>query len=440
MIVMKFGGSSVGNAEMIKKVAGIVKSQIRSDPIVVVSALSGATDSLIEIANSAASGKKPDGNVESLIKRHYDTISELGLDKGIIANELKELRALARMVNSANTLTPKMRDALISLGERMSARIVAAYMSRVGMRAKAYDAYDIGFVTDSNFGFADILPETYMNVKKRLSGIDGVPVITGFIAKDTKGEVTTLGRGGSDYTGSIVGASVNADEIQIWTNVNGIMTADPRIVRKARSIASMSYDEESELEYLGSPTLHLKGILPAVENNITVRIKNTMNPEHEGTTITGELNGKSRVASITHKERMCIIRVHNPMMAFGKDVPGTVSSILQKYGIPFDTIEVSRADIMILLNDMHNYRIAEAAAELRNLGKVAVIYNLAKVSIVGKDLASIPEIYERMLSAVKDMRIIASACGASPTSRSFIVKENQATKAVRMLHKEFFGA
>jgi aspartate kinase len=440
MIVMKFGGSSVGNAEMIKKVAGIVKSQIRSDPIVVVSALSGATDSLIELANSVASGKDTNGNLDALIRKHYDTIKELGLDPSIISAEIKQLGELVNGIHVVEDLTPKTLDSMVSFGERLSARIVAGCMQKTGINARAYDAYDIGMITDSNFGFADVLPEAYTRIRKSFSRKDCIPVVTGFIGKDRKGNITTLGRGGSDYTGSIIGAAVKADEIQIWTNVNGIMTADPRIVDGARNLGNISYDEESELEFLGPPTLHLKGILPAVEGNITVRILNTMQPEQRGTLITRDIKEERRVASITHKERMCIIKVNNPRLIFIKGAYRSVSEALQRHGISPELISVSKADVMILLNDVRNVKAAEAAEELKRLGEVEVVHGLTKVSIVGKAVATIPGIAQRMLAAVGDMPIEMIECKGSGMSQSFVVREEYAKDAIRALHKEFFGA
>ncbi len=440
MIVMKFGGSSVGNAEMIKKVAGIVKSQIRSDPIVVVSALSGATDSLIELANSVASGKDTNGNLDALIRKHYDTIKELGLDPSIISAEIKQLGELVNGIHVVEDLTPKTLDSMVSFGERLSARIVAGCMQKTGINARAYDAYDIGMITDSNFGFADVLPEAYTRIRKSFSRKDCIPVVTGFIGKDRKGNITTLGRGGSDYTGSIIGAAVKADEIQIWTNVNGIMTADPRIVDGARNLGNISYDEESELEFLGPPTLHLKGILPAVEGNITVRILNTMQPEQRGTLITRDIKEERRVASITHKERMCIIKVNNPRLIFIKGAYRSVSEALQRHGISPELISVSKADVMILLNDVRNVKAAEAAEELKRLGEVEVVHGLTKVSIVGKAVATIPGIAQRMLAAVGDMPVEMIECKGSGMSQSFVVREEYAKDAIRALHKEFFGA
>ncbi len=218
------------------------------------------------------------------------------------------------------------------------------------------------------------------------------------------------------------------------------MTADPRIVDGARNLGNISYDEESELEFLGPPTLHLKGILPAVEGNITVRILNTMQPEQRGTLITRDIKEERRVASITHKERMCIIKVNNPRLIFIKGAYRSVSEALQRHGISPELISVSKADVMILLNDVRNVKAAEAAEELKRLGEVEVVHGLTKVSIVGKAVATIPGIAQRMLAAVGDMPIEMIECKGSGMSQSFVVREEYAKDAIRALHKEFFGA
>ena len=218
MIVMKFGGTSVGNALRIREVVGIVKSQLGNGPIVVVSALGGITDALIETGKQAAAGKDVNVMLDQIVKRHYDTIAELKLEQKIIAPEVEQLGKLVGDIFMLGELGPRNLDRLMSFGERMSARIVAACMRSAGLDGEAYDAYDIGMITTSNFGDADITPYTYQRIRKALAGKSCIPVITGFLGKSKEGEITTLGRGGSDYTASIVGAAVGAKEIQIWTD------------------------------------------------------------------------------------------------------------------------------------------------------------------------------------------------------------------------------
>lgn len=439
MIVMKFGGSSVANAGRIRKASQIVKSQMDENPMVVVSGLGGVTDDLIEAAEAAAKGGNGTKKAEEIIERHYETISELGLYPEIIKSEVAEMRKLVKGISRARRLTGRSLDVMMSFGERMSARIVASCLSSIGIDAVACDSYDLGMLTDSNFGKADVLPEAYLKINKSLKKVIGVPVITGFIGRDKKGNVTTLGRGGSDYTACIVGAAINANQIQIWTNVNGIMTADPKIVDAARNIESVSYEEESELEFLGANTLHPKGILPAVRKNITVRILNTLNPEQRGTTIKREIKQGRRVASITHKQNMTVINIQDPKMLFTKGLPVGAIEIFQRNSLPVDMISTSKSNILVTVNGSSEAKTARVVSELKKIGKVEVRRKRAKVSIVGKSLSLIPGISSRMLSSMKDIPIETVSLGSSVTSQSIVVKEKYAKRGIRLLHKEFFG-
>ncbi len=437
MLVMKFGGSSVANSERIKNVANIVRSQASRKPVIVVSGLGGITDELIGLANAAMSRKNSDAVAERIIGRHYSVIKALGLANSIIGAQIEELRGLTEKISGEGVLTPKNLDRVMSLGERMSVRIIAAHMNAAGMEANAYDAYDVGMITDSNFGGADVLPYTYTRIRKSLEGISGIPVITGFVGRDKEGNITTLGRGGSDYTACIIGAAICAEEIQIWTNVNGIMTADPRIVGGAKNIREISFDEESELEFLGADTLHPKGIQPAVKSNITVRILNALDPSQSGTVIKKDIEEGKRVASITHKERMSVINVQNPKTVSTGDFAQQVFDVFRKHGIPVDMTSTSRAGVMVIVNGSKD--IAAASEDLKKIGKTSVRGGMAKVSVVGKSLTSMPGISGRTLSSMDDMRVEAMSCGSSGISQSFIVKEEDAERAIRLLHDEFFG-
>lgn len=440
MIIVKFGGSSLANAERIIRAAEIVKAQIKKKPAVVVSALGRSTDRLIEIANLSASGRNATSKALSLINWHNKTIAELGLGRkpDIIENEIDEL------IKLSGTSYPKSSaqmflERFMSLGERMSSRIFAAYLLSTGVDSKAYDAYNLGMVTDSNFGNADILPEVYNRIYDSFKRVASLPVITGFIGKDKKGNITTLGRGGSDYTACTFGAALKADEIQIWTNVNGIMTADPKIVRNAHSVSEISYDEEAELEYLGAKTLHPKGILPAMQANVSVRVLNTLNPKDRGTLICKEIKEERRIVSITHKEEIDVILVNNLRALFSNDSLIKVLNTMNDYKLHADLVLTSKSGVLVTLNNGAEPEISKAAKELRSLGEVERSSNIAKISLVGKNITMIPSIYGRMLSAVDDMPIDAVSFGGSGTSLSFMTKQQNAEKAIRLLHKEFFG-
>lgn len=439
MIVMKFGGSSIANADRIRNVAKIVKSQAKRNPIVVVSGLGGVTDNLIDAANIAAEGNEANSKADAIVQRHYDAISELNLSPQIIINEVQDMTGLLRKISRIRKLKPEALDRMMSLGERMSVRIIAAYLSSIGMPAVGYDAYDIGMLTDSNFGNADVLSEAYSRIRNSLKRISETPIITGFIAKDRKGNITTLGRGGSDYTACIIGSAIDAEEIQIWTNVDGIMTADPRIVSAAKNISKISYEEEAELEFLGANTLHPKGILPAIGKNINVRILNTLNPKHRGTLITRNIEVDKRAASITHKENLSILKIHYPKLLSGKTPISKTLEIFERNNLKVDQVSSSRTGILLTINNKHNGNLKKALNESKRMGRIEVSNGMAKVSIVGKSIASIPGISSKILSSVKGIPVEIASFGSSPNSQSFVVKEEDAGKAINLLHDTFFG-
>ena len=438
MIVIKFGGSSVSDSDRIMGVARIIRSQAHRKPVVVVSGLGGITDELISLAKCAEQGKDVAVKATRILDRNYRAIKELGLNPGIIRGEAVRLKSLAARISREGRLSPRNLDEMMSFGERMSARIVSGYLTSIGSDSRACDAFDIGLVTDSNFGNADALPESYSRIRKHLAASSTIPVVTGFIGKDSKGAITTMGRGGSDYTACIIGSAIHADEIQIWTNVDGIMTADPRIVKNARSIASLSYEEESELEFLGASTLHPKGIEPAIDGRIRVRILNTLNPKHKGTMISERGTGRSRIASITHKEGMCIIKVDKPRRMSRRELMGRITKEIREGDIRMDTLSSSKSGAVLSISMPANRKIAETLERLRRIGKTRISKEKAKVSVVGESISAIPGISASILSSLGNMRVEAVSCGSSDTSQSFMVDMKDAERAIRLVHKRLF--
>ena len=437
MIVMKFGGSSVANAERIRNVVNVIKLNMHREPVVVVSALGGITDSLIKSAELAADGGEAE-EICMIEKRHLEVISDLGIPDAAVKKDLQDLRVLMKDIAVLGKLTQKTLDRVVSFGERMSSKIIASYMQKAGIAAKAYNSYDIGMLTDSGFGGADIFPRTYGLIAKAMENIEGVvPVITGYIGMDKNGDITTLGRGGSDYTASIMGAALDVEEIQIWTDVDGIMTADPKIVKDAKNIVEVSYDEASELALLGAKVLHPKTILPAINKNIPVRILNTFNPGHRGTVVLKDIKKRRRIASITCKKKMTVINIYSTKMSFAREFIGKVFEVIDSLGFSVDIISASDSTVSITIDGDKDTN--ELVQKLRDRASVAVIENRAKISLVGKNMSFTPGQLGKLSSSLSDMRIEMASSGASDMSQSFVVEEKVADEAVIKLHKTFFG-
>lgn len=437
MIVMKFGGSSLANAGRIRKAVSIVQSNVGKNPVVVVSALGGVTDMLISAARLALSGRQKK-ELDAIVDRHMSAVRELGIDPGTVEGDLTELSRIIEGISLLSELTPRTLDKVVSFGERMSSKIVAAHMRAGGMDAQAFNAYDVGLLTDSNFGDADYLPEAEAGIRRALLWRRrGIPVITGYVGRDRDGNITTLGRGGSDYTAAIFGAALNAKEIQIWTDVNGIMTSDPRIVKSAISIGEVSYGEASELAFMGAKVLHPKTILPAVNKQIPVRILNTFNPSHKGTVVLKDIGVKRRVASIAYKKRIKVINIHNPSMFLAHGFMKRIFEVFDSFGVSVDMIATSDVNVSMTLDEGHD--IGGLLQELRKMAQVEVRSNRAKISLVGKDMAFIPGLFGKLFSSLRDIRVEMISSSTSEINQSFVVREEDADETIRRLHKEFFG-
>eukprot|EP01041_Mallomonas_annulata_P007064 gene7064-14369_t len=290
-IVMKFGGSSLESAERVTYVAKLIKKHVEAGyrPVIVCSAMGKTTNSLLNAGEFALGGQV---HVDALRTLHQTTANALGLSQSTIdsLNELlDEVSKLLEGVRYIGELTPRTQDTLVSFGERLSIRMVAGTLNKLGVPAQAFDAWTLGMRTTSEFGNADVHEDSYALIKSTLSRLDPfiVPVVTGFIGHDSKGRITTLGRGGSDLTATVIGAAGGLDEVQVWKDVDGIMTADPKLVKSALPVTEVTYDEAAELAYFGAQVLHPISMQPAIRSSIPVRVKNSYNPSATGTVITG---------------------------------------------------------------------------------------------------------------------------------------------------------
>ena len=431
---MKFGGTSVGSAKSIRGVLSIVKSKLEKNPIVVVSAVGGITDKLLQKARDAEHGNT---NISEIEQKHIEIIRELKIDESVLSKEFGELEAALQKISSSG-LSKKLLDLVASFGERMASKIVAEYFNANGVKARALFAYDIGFRSDSNFTDAELDPITYENLKNEplLKEKGVVNVVTGFIAKDRKGDITTLGRGGSDFTAAILGNGIDAEIIEIWTDVNGILTADPRIVSAAMPIDEISFSEAAELAYYGAKVLHPKTILPAVEKNIPVAVLNTHNPSHKGTTIRKADVGGKVFKAISAKKNVSVIRIVSSRMLGAYGFLAKIFDIFNSKRIAVDVVATSEVSISLTVDSKTD--LSKALEELKEFGKISVTPDMAIICVVGRGMRNLSGAAGNIFSTIgaQKINIEMISQGASQVNVTFVVKNSDADKAVIALHKE----
>jgi len=436
MVVMKFGGSSVGDAERIRNVCDIVKSRLKENPIVVLSAMKGITDMLIETAEKAANDDDVSRELEEIKKKHHTTLKKLGLDETLVDEQLHSYGKVVDKIFVMKKKSLEIMDEVQSFGERMSVRIVAAYLNKIGIKSRAFDAYDIGMITTPDYGKAEPLPDTEEKIAQEIKKIKEVPIVTGFIGKDTAGNITTLGRGGSDYTAAIIGAATGK-VIEIWTDVNGIMSADPRVVKEARTIDEITFDEASELAYFGARVLHPKTIWPAIKKNIPVKVLNSFEPTHKGTTIVSEAaRTKEAIKAIACKKDICLINVTSTRMLLAHGFLARLFSVFEDYKKSVDMIATSEVSVSLTVDNDND--LEKVREDLEGVAEVKVEKDKSIVCIVGEGMHNSKGIMGRVFSTLKEIRVEMISAGASEINISFIVDNKDSDKAVRILHKEFF--
>ncbi len=441
---MKFGGTSVGSAERIKNVASIVKSVKKRGPVVVVSAVTKMTDALISLANECVNGR--DSSLSRIADTHNAILTDLKLPTSLLKKDFDELKALVHSTKKSKKLDQKTLDHFQSFGERISSKIVAAHMNSVGMKAEAFNAWDLGMGTTGAFGNAEPLEDSYKalgeNIIKQVNEKHIIPVITGFLGKTRKGEITTLGRGGSDYTGAIVGAAINAEAIQIWTDVDGIMTTDPRIVSNARTIPELAFEEACELAYFGAKVLHPKTILPAMEKNIPVQVLNTFQPKNKGTTIVSTFDSREKsakaVEALSYKKNITIIHIHSPAFFDGSGLMSGIFSIFERYKKSVDVVSTSVVSVSLTVDS--DDKVDDIAKELAKFGTVEIVKDKAIVCTVGgrTHAATVAASIFGVLGK-NNIPVEMISQASSGISITFVVDNKDAQKAIVLLHKEFFG-
>lgn len=440
MIVMKFGGSSVANAERIKNVASIIQAYSEKRPVVVLSAMGDTTDHLLEAADLAVNGKV---DIEKIEKLHLDTAKELGVGVPAIKELLEELKTLLTGISMLHELSKRSRDYLVSFGERMSVRMMSSYLNGLGTPAKFYDAWDIGMVSDSNYMNAELLPDVWENIPKSLSDYKNgnqkeIPIVTGFIAKDKKGIITTFGRGGSDLSATMIGSAMKADEIQTWKDVDGILTADPRVVKDARLVKEVTYEEAQELAMFGSQVLHPRSMVPCRKTGTVVRVKNSYNIKSEGSVIVEKhTEAVPRVTAITSVKNVNLIDIQSNNMFGACGFLAHVFNQFLKWNVSVDVIATSEVSVSLTVNGK-----SDLGGLIEDLGKAAdvtVKKDKAIVTIIC-DAAHSSSILADAFAALNKEKINVQMIsqGASKVNISFLVDNNQANSVVQILHSALF--
>jgi aspartate kinase len=450
VIVCKFGGTSVADAEAIRRAAGIIKTRIDRQPIVIVSALGGATNILIALAEQAARGQLIGAMraVEGLRERHMKEANALlgsggADDDADVTSELSsmfdELASLAEALSVLAHLTPRSLDAVSSFGEQISSILVAAAFRREGIPAVHVDARKV-MITDDQFTRAEPQIDAIAEAaRERLSPIlrEGrVPVLGGYIGSTKNGGVTTtLGRGGSDYSASLIGAGLKVEEIEIWTDVDGMLTADPRVVKGARAIEQVGFEEASELASFGAKVLHPYTIAPAVRIGIPVVVLNSKNPKGKGTHITFDAP-KRPVTAIAGKSAVTLVKVRSPRMLLTEGFLRELFGIFERHKISVDVVATSEVSVSVTVDDAS--RLEEVMGELRQLGDVAIERHRGIVALVGAGLSDSGAAMSRALRAIGDTRLHMLSLSATGINLTMVVDGDEVNPLMQRLHSEFF--
>jgi aspartate kinase len=449
MIVMKFGGTSVQDAQAIDRAAAIVRERLQQKPVVVVSALAKITDQLLAMAAAAGAGQREQALelLRAAQERHYNTAVDLLGTHAFeqIAPELeadfKGLSELLRGVVAVGELTPRTTDTIAGFGERVSSKIAAAAFSQRGIEAAHVDSRKC-IVTDETFGKA--VPQfgetdaRLAEMVKPLLQKGKVPVMGGFIGATRAGVSTTLGRGGSDFSAAIVGAGLNATRIEIWTDVDGMMTTDPNLCPHARRIKTISFEEAAELAYFGAKVLHPATLLPAIQKNIPVLILNSRNPKCEGTRITATApKSKNVFKAIAAKKRITVVDVVATRMLMAHGFLKSIFEVFANHRCPVDMVSTSEVSVSVTVDS--NESIAAIVADLGSLADVKYEGRKAIVCLVGENIRNTPGIAAKVFTAIADVNIQMISQGASEINISFVIDEPDVPQVVSRLHQVFFS-
>ena len=434
--VLKFGGTSVKDATAIKQVTNIVNSA-NTKQIVVVSAHAGVTNLLVDICN----GQKQEivRLIESFLSIHKHIAEDLGvLEKveSFINEEVEEIRILTNYL----PLSAQLKDVIMTKGELLSSTLIYEYFSKVNDSVSFVDSRKV-IKTDSNFNNANIdldatTNEVNTTLVKTLND-SNIIIMGGFISSDKQDRPTTLGRGGSDYSAAIVASILDAKELEIWTDVSGILTSDPRVIDNVKKVKKLSYSEASELSFFGAKVLHPSTIHPAVKNGIPVRVKNTFNPDDEGTVVISEKSNIEMIKAIAFRKDVVTITISSNRMLGAVGFMSKVFQVFEELQIPVDIVTTSEVSISVTVNKVEYD--SNLKDRLSLLGEVVVTEDNAIIAAIGEGIKQTAGIANRLFGALKGININMVSVGASEVNLSIVVKEYDLVQAVSLLHDEFFN-
>jgi len=449
MIVMKFGGTSLESAAAIERVAGIVRARLERRPVVVVSAMGKTTNRLLAIARDAVEGRRKEAiqgihelrDFHSREARRLAPLAERAELDLVLDEHFQELTELVKGLVVLGEATPRSIDAISSYGERLSSLIVSRALRRLGIDSVHLDSRSL-LVTDDRFTQAAPQYEaTYRRLAEAVPPLveqGKVAVLAGFIGATEQGVTTTLGRGGSDFSASIFGAGLGAEEIQIWSDVDGLLTCDPTILAGGLRVKLISFNEAAELAYFGAKVLHPSTLLPAVAKNIPVRILNSRRPDCEGTLIRAQVPPSRNLAkAIACKKNLTVVDVSSTRMLMAHGFLRRIFEVFDRYQTPVDMVTTSEVSVSLTIDSTQ--RLGEITRDLSQFAEVRHENRQAIICLVGDNIRYTPGVAGRIFEAVRHVNVRMISQGASVRNVSFVVQEDDLRTAVEALHAAFFS-
>jgi aspartate kinase len=441
MIVAKFGGTSMGTSQSITQVTQIVEAK-KGKMVAVVSATSGTTDSLIQLGNLAlnqeenSSSHNWEQTLTSLIAKHDKILAELSVELDL-SKYWDEIQKLLKGIELTGELSRVNLDKLSGFGERISSQILAANLNAQNIPSQAVDAFQL-IRTDNTYGEGKVnFPASEILIQEKLGALieQGItPVVTGFVAQSEEGKNITLGRGGSDYSGAIIASSLNADELQIWTDVDGILSADPRIIKTAQVLPTLCFSEAGELAYFGAKVLHPKTIKPAIQKNIPVRILNTFNTQAPGTLIAQESD--ESIKSVTYRKNVIVVNICAAELLEAHGFLAKIFEVFGRHEVVVDVVSTSEVSVSLTVDELPN----KVLEELQLFSNVEVQEDMAIVCLVGNGIKSDSHVLGKLFTSIAGHDVSMVSQGASKRNITFLAAQAEVPEMLQKIYNTFFPA